>query len=549
MLHTPSLHIGAIRDARHLQTGELNRREFLARATSLGVSVAGAYALMGQAAPAQTIDGASSQKTLRVQMEVKALKAPRVTDWSSIANTMRGTFEHLVEYNNDGSFRGMLLTHWDVNADATEYVLHIRPDVTWRNGQPLTAEQVAWNIQGWCDKSVVGNSMASRMASLIDPETGQAAAGAIVVEDGLTVRLSLPRSDISIIPSMADFPAAIVHPSFDDTDIPANVGTGPFQIDHIEVGEKAVLTRNADQDWWGTQVYGGPFVDRIEYLDYGTDPASWVAAIEAGEVDMLSESVGEFVGVLDAIGLAQSKVVTAATAVVRTNQKAKVGDIAPYADKRVRRALAMAVDPEIVLELGINDHGITAENHHVAPIHPDYAPLPKPKIDPEAAYALMAEAGMLDFEHELISLDDGWLRNTADAVGALLQDAGFKVKRRIMPGGTYWQDWATYPFSVTNWNHRALGVQILSVAYRSGEPWNETGFENAEFDALLDQALALSDVDERRQIMARIQQLMQDEGVIIQPYWRSLYRHARPDVTGADIHITLDHHHYKWGFA
>ncbi|NNF72225.1 MAG: hypothetical protein HKN02_08555 [Rhodobacteraceae bacterium] len=43
--------------------------------------------------------------------------------------------------------------------------------------------------------------------------------------------------------------------------------------------------------------------------------------------------------------------------------------------------------------------------------------------------------------------------------------------------------------------------------------------------------------------------LIQEEGVTIQPYWRSLYRHLQEGVVGADTHISFEHHHYKWGFA
>ena len=46
-----------------------------------------------------------------------------------------------------------------------------------------------------------------------------------------------------------------------------------------------VVVRNPDFEWWGTEVYGGPYLDTIEFLDYGTDPSAWVAAAEAEEVE------------------------------------------------------------------------------------------------------------------------------------------------------------------------------------------------------------------------------------------------------------------------
>ena len=534
---------------RNLRDRRIGRREFMALVTGLGISPLLGRQLLG-ATPDVTAHPPPRQGgTLRVQLDIKPLKSPRTTDWSSIANIMRGTFEHLVEYNNDGSLRGMLLESWTSNSDATRYTLHIRPGVTWHTGEPLTAAHIAWNIHGWCDSSVAGNSMASRMAALIDPQTGQAKDGAITVLDPLTVQLDLIRPDITLVLNMADFPAAIIHPSFDDTDIPANPGTGPYEITSIIPGSSATLTRRDNHTWWGTEVYGGPYLDRIEYLDLGQDPSIWSRALIEGQIDMLSETVGPFVEALDELGMVKSEVATASTAVIRTHQAAAVGNIRPYATAKTRQALALAVDNNIILELGIGDRGTIAENTHVSPLHPEYAPRPLPKADPEAALSALQKEGLAEFEHELVSLDDEWMRATADAVAAQLLDAGIKVRRKIVPGSDYWENWAQYPFSTTSWNHRPLAVQILSVAYRSGADWNETGFSNPRFDALIDEALGLIDVDRRRHVMAKIETLMQEEGVIIQPYWRNLYRHVRPGLLGTDIHITLDHHHYKWGFA
>ncbi len=531
-----------VESAANVGSDPINRREFLATASAFGATTATAYAMLGLSAPAAQAAAHQEGGTVRIQMAVRALKDPRTFDWNEIANFAKGWLENLVAYENDGTFSPMLLESWEINDTATEYTLNVRKGVKWNNGDDFTAEDVARNITGWCEKDVEGNSMAGRFAVLIDDATGKAIDGAITVVDSHTVKLTLPSPDITLIAGMADYPAAIIHADTDPGDLLANpIGTGPYLPDMLEVGVKGVLVKNADFTWWGTEERGGPYLDTIEFIDYGTDPAAYVAAAEADEIDMTYTIEGDFIDIFDTLdGWMRHEIASAATIVIRPNQLAEVDGVKPYEDKRVRKAIQMAVDNAVLLELGYVGRGIPAENHHVGPMHPDYAELPAQTYDPAAAKALMDEAGMGDFEHELFSIDDAWRKDTTDAVAAQLRDAGINVKRTILPGSTFWNDWTKYSFSSTNWNHRPLGVQIWALAYRSGEAWNEFGWANAEFDALLEEALATADVAKRSEIVAQAAAIVQEEGVTIQPYWRSLYNHTREGLVGGEHHISFE---------
>jgi peptide/nickel transport system substrate-binding protein len=546
-----------------LRAGRVSRREFLATATALGLAAPLARDLAG--GPARAEDGSPvAGGRLRVAMSVLPITDPRLFDWPPQGNLARGMLETLVRQDNDGALVPWLLEGWDTTADASELTLRLRPGVYWSNGDAFGAEDVIANLARWAEAHVPGNSMAARIASLIETKRSETRRvlflrdgaevedevtvaitglidGAVERIDDLTLRLRPARPDITLIPGFSDYPALIVHRGFDaaGADITrAPIGTGPWVLDAVSVGDSAALSRRTDAaGWWGDAVLGAVPLDGIDFLDSGTDPARDLSAFVNGKVDANYETTPAYVPDFDAAGLDRSEARTANTVCARMNMTH-----ASFETRAVRVAIQRAVDNAVVLELGQHDYGTLGANHHVAPSQPEYAEIPAIPPDPGQALAMLTEAGAAEVAFELISSDAEVPRNTCDAIAAQLRDAGVTVRRVILPSARFWEGWLGYPFSATEWNGRPLAVQTYALAYRSDAPWNETGFADARFDALLDQALGLADPEARRPLMAEMETILRDSGVLIQAFWRDTFRHMTPRVRGLAMHPTFELH-------
>ena len=116
------------------------------------------------------------------------------------------------------------------------------------------------------------------------------------------------------------------------------------------------------------------------------------------------------------------------------------------------------------------------------------------------------------------------------------KDVGIKINIKSLPSAQYWEVWTDAPFSLTAWGHRPLAIMTLGLAYRSNAAWNESHFSNAEFDQLLTQAEGILDPKERSKVMEKIEIIMQEEGPIVQPFWRVFSTVMDKKVVGFELH-------------
>jgi peptide/nickel transport system substrate-binding protein len=297
-----------------------------------------------------------------------------------------------------------------------------------------------------------------------------------------------------------------------------------------EVGRKQVL--KARPGYWG----GGPHLDQLEFIDLGDDPAASVSALASKQVDGLyAADIGQLDALQKLPHVQMYQVTTAYTATARMQP------VKPFDDKRVRQAMRAAIDSNLVLQIAHRGLGQAGEHHHVSPVHPEYAKLAPLTRDVARARKLLADAGYpggIDVELACRP-QPAWELVAVQTMVEQWKEAGIRVKINVMPSTQYWEVWTKVPFGFTTWAHRPLGVMSLALAYRTGVPWNESKYSNAEFDRLLGIAEGTLDVVARRELMARLETILQDDGPIVQPVWRAIFTFHDKRVQGFRPHPTL----------
>ena len=134
--------------------------------------------------------------------------------------------------------------------------------------------------------------------------------------------------------------------------------------------------------------------------------------------------------------------------------------------------------------------------------------------------------------------DHAWFQAQAESCIEMWKEAGITVKLTAVPGAAYWDVWTKVPIGTTIWSHRPLGVMCLGLAYRTGVPWNESSYSNKEFDELLAKAEGTLDLTKRKETVAKLEAIMQEDGPIVQPVWRSIFTFMDKRVKGFSMHPT-----------
>jgi peptide/nickel transport system substrate-binding protein len=509
-----------------LACGTIGRRDFLRTLSWLGVSAGSAArcaaGLLGSGvATARADDSPRSGGSLRFACQILEMTDPATSSWVEASVVFRNALEYLTLVDADNVTHPYLAESWTPSDDLKTWDFTLRPGVTWSNGDDFTAEDVAFTINRW----IAPDSKSSNKTSF-------AAVNKVEIVGPLAIRLHLDRAILAIPEMLYASNCPILHRKFDEmgADWPANpIGTGPYDLTDFDIGQQAVFRRRAH--YWGE----APYLDEIRFLDMGTSTTAQLAALAAGQVDALYRigvSDLELVKRLPNVQLLTGQ--AAQTAVMRMQIDQK-----PFDDIRVRKAVLLSADHQQMLKLGYRGHGTLAGDYHVAPVQPDYFPLPALERNVAQAKALLADAGYpdgIDLTLVVGNTQGVWEQNVAEILQQNCAEAGIRIQLNVVPATEYWPVWNKVPFGLTYWAHRPLAVQTLDLAYRSNAAWNETHLADPEFDKALDAAMAIIDVKKRGAAMASVERILQDRAVIVQPFWLDKFTAISPKLHGYQQH-------------
>ena len=524
-----------------LKTGRISRRDFLRFATLLGMSASLAYACSGPTENEGEVNtgtgdtGATSGikrgGTWTSSMQLQLLDHPARLSWVEGANIVRQINEYLTETGPDNITRPYLLDRWEANEDVTVWDLYLKQGVTFNNGDELTADDVMFTMGEWLNPDV-GSSMLGLLSALSGMQD-------VEKVDDYHIRLHLQSGDIAIPENLFHYPAVVLHRNFEGDIIRQPVGTGAFTLEEYAEGERAVFKRRTDYWRMGEDGDPLPYLDQLIYVS--TDKDAGVAALQSGQVDSLYDPRPS-----DFQALSQNENLTVRPASTAQCLLGRVRvDLEPWDDVRVRNALKMCQDRAKILQLAYFGEGDLSIDAHVAPVHPSFCEKDIPAYDPEGAKALMeeyaAEKGIeLPLKVTLATKNDQAEPEIAQALKEQALPGGFDIELDITEPGGYWDRWTEVDLGITSWTHRPLATMVLPLAYtqESIGAWNETRWVDSEFEGLLREAQGTLDVEARRAIMCKIEDIMQERGPVFNSFWKSVWNITASKFQNVKAHPT-----------
>ncbi len=489
---------------------KMGRREFIGRATALGLTTtlaSGLYTTSARAAGPQTggtirvgIQGGASSDSLD----------PAVAANATATSISRLWGEPLLELHPEGGLEMKVAESYESSPDAKVWMFKIRPGVTFSNGKTVTAEDVLATMERHSGEDTKSGALGI-MRGIANMRTEG---------DTFIVELEQPNADLPYL--LTDY-HLIIQPNGGKDDPTAAIGTGPYVLQEVDMGVRFVATKR--DDYWGDLGYA----DTIEYVVINDDTAR-MAALQSGQVDMVNRvppRTAALVGRAPNIDVRTTSGPGHYVFIMHCNTS-------PFDNNDLRLALKYAINREEMVEKILFGYGSVGNDTPINSSYPLYTELEQRSYDPDKARFHYEKSG-----HDgpiILRTSDNSFPGAPDASALYQQSAaaaGIPLEIKREPNDGYWSEvWNAQPFCTSYWGGRPTQDAMFSTAYLSSADWNDTRFNNERFDELLFKARAELDEAKRTEMYHEMSLLVHDEGGLICPMFNDFVDGVSQRVTG-----------------
>jgi peptide/nickel transport system substrate-binding protein len=482
----------------------INRRIGAARGAIGAAALLLALILVPAPLQAQSIN-------IALNYEPSPLDLTSTRDSPSVRPTMENVVESLWGSDTEGEPVPTLAT-WTQSPDGKVLEFKLRKGVKFHSGDELTAKDIVFSHE----RSLAKAAQYARRGRLIEK---------VEAVDPYTVRFTFKEFDAGFFPSRQLF--VVSKDYFDRVGerefVDKPVGTGPFRFTGYAPGEW--LDVEAFDGYWGDK----PQVKKAHFV-FVKDDVTRAAKLRAGEVDLIMSTGYNDADALEASGFRTVRVAVHPTTAIQFPFANKA---APWADVRVRLAIAEAIDADGIVK-GLF-HGIPQRFARYAPGEIGYDPALKPyPYDPADARRLLAAAGFANgFSVKVFYWTGTYqgVRETAEAAALYLKAVGIDAQLQALDSGQM-MDLVRKSRTDEAANHigivsmpmaNADSLETLAIAYYSKSPFSL--YRNEPFDRLFEAAASETDVNKRGDILRKAVAIMHADVATI-PLWSTVSVYA-----------------------
>jgi peptide/nickel transport system substrate-binding protein len=393
--------------------------------------------------------------------------------------------------------------------DAQTYEFVLRQGVIFHDGQPMTADDIKFTFDRLIKDKALGGQTSPRK-SLLGPVQE------VSIVDPRTVRFKLSEP-WPLLPAMLPFQEVVskkfVERVGDDAMATQVNGTGPFKLVEWRRGDAIIMERFAGYYGGAADIppVGPAKVDRVIFKIV-PENASRVAGLLAGELDIINELPPSAIKQVEASGNARVAKVNGTRSfflAINVNKK-------PFTDARVRQALNHAVNKKLIIDRVLGGTA-TPLNGVLSPDTFAFkSDLPEYDYNPDKAKKLLADAGATGLSFTIDT--EGAFKDLAEALASMFNRIGVQAKVQVWEGAVLipiWRDDVRRKdrdLYLTSWGNGSLDPSdIMLPTLRSGGRGNTAGYANPEVDKLLDSAEVEINVDARRDLYLKAQEIVTKE--------------------------------------